>query len=321
MIKNARIEGKTVKVKRQDVRIPLDFYDRLKQIAVERFNAPIHHRSNEPAITPTLLKLAELGIEYLESGLADKKTEITTTEVFKRLENLESSQPDNNTDNLLKELTSRIKTIENQLTDINTDTIPLRERLESLEERLNDSNTDTRTKELTARLEKVEQELADNNTDTIPNKSADVEPEITDNNTDKIKEASEQEEEINNANDLPPSSQLPANIDNNDDTNTDKSPDFYSGSNDPDPSSTEEDVANKQESLLDDEPILESSLSTATVEEKGLTDDELASLLGASPNMVKRWRLKQSKPRGNHSKRLKEWIVKGDRWFSKTTTT
>ena len=89
MSQNTRIEGKTVKVKRQDIRIPLDFYNRLKQIAVEKFNAPIHHRSNEPAITPTLLKLAELGIEYLESGLADSNTDIIPNQLLDRLESLE----------------------------------------------------------------------------------------------------------------------------------------------------------------------------------------------------------------------------------------
>lgn len=312
MTKNARISGKTVKVKRQDIRIPLDFYNRLKKIAVERFNAPIHHRSNEPAITPTLLKLAELGIEYLESGLADKKTEITATEVFKRLENLEQSQSDNNTDKLSEELADRIKKLEEQLADnnadkkmsetlerleklethladINTDTRAnqVLERLESLERQLADNNTDTTSKDLAARLEKVEKQIADINTDIIPNKPSE---------TRELEEI----EEIDNRDclpleedDLPPSSQLSFNTDNNSDNNTDKN----------------------CQSLLDDEPLVKSPDSTATVVEVGLSDSELAVKLGVNASTVNRWRTGRSKPRGKNLQRLKQWFVKGEIWY------
>ncbi|MGF1487529.1 MAG: hypothetical protein ACFBSE_10610, partial [Prochloraceae cyanobacterium] len=165
---NSRIEGKTVKVKRQDIRIPIDFYNRLKQIAVERFNAHVHHRSGEPTITLTLLKLAELGIEYIESGLADKKTEIFSPEVFKRLENNESNYSDSNTDKLAENLINRLEKLERNLNDINDDIYnhKLPERIDSIEQHLNKSNTDKTIQELEQKIELLETKLTDNNNDT-----------------------------------------------------------------------------------------------------------------------------------------------------------
>ncbi|MGF1489646.1 MAG: helix-turn-helix domain-containing protein [Prochloraceae cyanobacterium] len=421
MTKNARIEGKTVKVKRQDIRIPIDFYNRLKKIAVERFNAHVHHRSGEPTITPTLLKLAELGIEYLESGLADKKTEITTTEVFKRLENLESNNTDNNTDKFLKELLSRIEAIENNLNDNNADTIPntigdrlsaleqslkdnnstnkkledrikvleqqlannipdrVLDRVESLERQLNDSNTDNIWKELTARLERLEKNLADNNnTDIIPLKklleeveeqqeinysatelrlitNADnnidsntdntwkeltarlerLEKPLADNNADIIPNQSREELELSdNYADIIPlkkleeveeqqeinysaietSAQLLTLADNNANFYTGLK-ELFSNSNDPDPSPTK--GSDKLEPLSDNEPILE-NYPDITIEEKGLTDSELALKLGVNASTVNRWRTGRSKPRGLNLKHLKNWEVRGDRWLRKS---
>ena len=187
--KNTRIEGKTVKVKRQDIRIPLDFYNRLKKIAVERFNAPIHHRSNEPAISKTLLKLAELGIEYLESGLTtDKKTEIITTEVFKRLENLEQNQSDNNNDSLIDELTDRIKTMEQKIADKNPDKITnkLLKRIDDLERRFNDINTDKSSEISNQKAKVVEQQEVDKTLTTKPQQEEKyLSPQLEDNNHDR----------------------------------------------------------------------------------------------------------------------------------------
>ena len=285
--KNTRVEGKTVKVKRQDIRIPLDFYNRLKQIAVKRFNAPIHHRSKEPAITPTLLKLAELGIEYLESGLADKKTEIATTEIFKRLENLEQSQSDNNTDNFTGQLADRIKIIEQKIADNNTDKIAKKvlKRIENIEQRLNDINTDKFSKELVERLEVVENRLADNS-QTIPielEQEKPLSPQTADSNDDNIE-------------------------------------DFYSGvkevfstSNDPDGSDKSAPIAQVSPDQTD-----KNLAPIATVEETGLTDEQLADEFGVNTSVVRRWRTGASKPRGNNLKRLKQWEVRGDRWFPKT---
>ncbi|MDJ0727540.1 MAG: helix-turn-helix transcriptional regulator [Prochloraceae cyanobacterium] len=311
--KNSRVEGKTVKVKRQDIRIPIDFYNRLKKIAVERFNAPIHHRSNEPAITKTLLKLAELGIEYLESGLtADKKTEIITTEVLKRLDNLESNQSDNNNDNLTGKLVERIETLEQKITDKSQDKVSkkLLKRIDSLERRLNDINNDKNHQELTDRLEILEKQLAEINTDTkaeIPEQKAEViEQQEMDETVTKEPKQSE-------------------NADNNNDIYNDNIETFYSGvkdafssSNDPDNKPDDEkktDIIDKPEL---DKTNIEIPTPTAVIKETGLTDKQLAEEFGVSPTMIKRWRTGSSKPRGNNAKRLKQWEFRGDLWYKKT---
>ncbi len=313
--KDSRIEGKTVKVKRQDIRIPIDFYNRLKKIAVKRFNAPIHHRSNEPAITKTLLKLAELGIEYLESGLtADKKTEIITTEVLKRLDNLESNQADNNNDNLVSELAERIEILERKITDNSQDKITkkLLKRIDDIEQSLNDINNDKKNRELTDRLEILEKQLAEINTDTkteIPEQKAEV----------------IEEQEIDEAVTTEPKQSETG--DNNNDIYNDNIKTFYSGvkdafssSNDPDNKPDDEnktDIIDKPEL---DKTNIEIPTPTAAIEEMGLTDNQLADEFGVSPTMIRRWRTGSSKPRGNNAKRLKQWEIKGDFWFPKTTS-
>lgn len=363
MTKNTRIEGKTVKVKRQDIRIPLDFYDRLKKIAVERFNAHVHHRSGEPTITPTLLKLAELGIEYLESGLSDNLTDTRTTEVLKRLESLEQNKSDNNTDNLTKELADRVKALEEQhhdkdetvpnriderlsalekrlsefepngilklnnrikmlekkLADINTDSITNkgRERLETLERRLNDLSNDAVLSLLEKRLEIVEQRLADSNNDNIPDKKA-QEREKEEAAPLEVKEddanlmTSEPERETKTR-----SRPLGASALHSTDTNNDICNDKIS----------ETDTGAKEVSSTstDDKRGIEEDNSEREIEElaveTGLTDEELANELGASASTVKRWRLGSSKPRGLQKKRLKQWEVRGDRWYKLPTNT
>ncbi len=306
--KDSRIEGKTIKVKRQDIRIPIDFYDRLKKIAVERFNAPIHHRSNEPAITKTLLKLAELGIEYLESGLtADKKTEIITTEVLKRLDNLESNQSDNN-DNLASELAERIETLEQKITDKSQDKISkkLLKRIDDIERRLNDINNDKNHRELTDRLEILEKQLAEINTDT--------KAEIADHKAEVI-----EQQEIDEALTTEPEHSEKA--DNNRGIYNDNIETFYSGvkdafssSNDPDNKPDDENKTDRPEL---DKTNIEIPTPTTAIEETGLTDKQLADEFGVSPTMVRRWRTGSSKPRGNNLKRLKQWEVKGDLWYKK----
>ncbi len=309
--KNSRVEGKTIKVKRQDIRIPIDFYNRLKKIAVERFNAPIHHRSNEPAITKTLLKLAELGIEYLESGLtADKKTEIITTEVLKRLDNIELNKADNNNDNLENKLAERIETLEQKIADKSQDKITKKilKRIDDIEQRLNDINNDKNHQELTDRLEILEKQLAEINTDTTT--------EIAEQKAKVVVEQQEIDEAVTTE---PEQSET---TENKDDIYNDTIENFYSGvkdafssSNDPDNKPDEE---NKTDRAELDKTSIEIPTPTAAIDETGLTDKQLADEFGVSPTMVRRWRTGSSKPRGNNAKRLKQWEIKGDLWYKKT---
>ena len=56
-------------VTRVDIRIPNHLYSQIQSIAVEHFNAKIHHRSNKPELTPTILELIQIGIAHIESNL------------------------------------------------------------------------------------------------------------------------------------------------------------------------------------------------------------------------------------------------------------
>ena len=76
-------------VTRVDIRIPNHLYSQIQSIAVEHFNAKIHHRSNKPEVTSTILELIQIGIAHLESNLpvAD---ESVTDELRKQIGDLDT---------------------------------------------------------------------------------------------------------------------------------------------------------------------------------------------------------------------------------------
>ena len=76
-------------VTRVDIRIPNHLYSQIQAIAVAHFNAKIHHRSNKPEVTPTILELIQIGIAHIESNLpvAD---ESVTDELKKQIGDLDT---------------------------------------------------------------------------------------------------------------------------------------------------------------------------------------------------------------------------------------
>ena len=91
-------------VTRVDIRIPNHLYSRIQSIAVEHFNAKIHHRSNKPELTPTILELIQIGIAHLEANLpvAD---ESVTDELKKQIDDL---------DTRLKEVEGKLSGVKNR---------------------------------------------------------------------------------------------------------------------------------------------------------------------------------------------------------------
>ncbi len=89
-------------VTRVDIRIPNHLYDQIQSIAVEHFNAKIHHRSKKPEVTPTILELIQIGIAHLESNLpvADEVSEGKLVEDLRRQ---------------IKQLDGRLSEVERQL--------------------------------------------------------------------------------------------------------------------------------------------------------------------------------------------------------------
>lgn len=49
-----------------DLALNVELLEKIREIAQTRFNAPIHHISKKPEITPTIIKLIELGIKSIE---------------------------------------------------------------------------------------------------------------------------------------------------------------------------------------------------------------------------------------------------------------
>ena len=88
-------------VTRVDIRIPNHLYSQIQSIAIAHFNAKIHHRSNKPELTPTILELIQIGIAHIESNLpvAD---ESVTDDLKKQI----------------SELDTRLKQVEGKLSEI-----------------------------------------------------------------------------------------------------------------------------------------------------------------------------------------------------------
>ena len=76
-------------VTRVDIRIPNHLYSEIQAIAVAHFNAKIHHRSNKPEVTPTILELIQIGIAHIESNLP-VVDESVTDELKKQISDLDT---------------------------------------------------------------------------------------------------------------------------------------------------------------------------------------------------------------------------------------
>ena len=56
---------------RIDLRLPNDLLETIQNLAADRFNAPIHHMSGKPEITPVIIHLIRLGINALSEDQGD----------------------------------------------------------------------------------------------------------------------------------------------------------------------------------------------------------------------------------------------------------
>ena len=76
-------------VTRVDIRIPNHLYSQIQSIAIAHFNAKVHHRSNKPELTPTILELIQIGIAHIESNLP-VTDESVTDELKKQISGLDA---------------------------------------------------------------------------------------------------------------------------------------------------------------------------------------------------------------------------------------
>ncbi len=54
-----------------DLKISEDLLEKVRAVAVSRFDARIHHISKKPEVTYTINKLIQIGLDALESGYQD----------------------------------------------------------------------------------------------------------------------------------------------------------------------------------------------------------------------------------------------------------
>jgi transcriptional regulator with XRE-family HTH domain len=62
-------------VTRCDIRFPNEIYEKIQNIAIERYKASIHHRSGKPEVSHTIIELVKLGIASIENSLSDNQSD------------------------------------------------------------------------------------------------------------------------------------------------------------------------------------------------------------------------------------------------------
>jgi hypothetical protein len=163
---------------RLDVKLPIAVYEQVSEIAVNSFDAKVHHISNKPEITPTLLYLLELGIESFTNGNELSKKPNT--------DNYTDTIPINNDEvkklikNALTPILQRFEdlvTLQTQVEEIKTaiyrltktDNKPIKPDnvAVAIIEDLTDNDTDNLTDTLAVELINDTDTLTDNDTDTI----------------------------------------------------------------------------------------------------------------------------------------------------------
>lgn len=102
-------------VTRVDLRIPNHLYSQIQSIATKHFNAKIHHRSNKPEVTPTILELIQIGIAHIESNLpvADEVNQRKVAEA-------------NDLKRQIQELDARLSKVESKLQGVESNNVELK---------------------------------------------------------------------------------------------------------------------------------------------------------------------------------------------------
>lgn len=141
---------------RLDVKLPIDVYTQISEIAVNSFDARVHHISGKPEITPTLIYLLEMGIQSFLNG----------SELIKKYD----------TDKLTDNIPITEKWVKELIKD---ELIPIQSKLDELSEMVyrltnTDNNTDNELIGVeniaVAMTERILEDITDSNTDNDTDK-------------------------------------------------------------------------------------------------------------------------------------------------------
>jgi hypothetical protein len=286
-------------ITRCDIRVPNELYAEIEKIAVEQFNASTHWKSGKTEVTSTILELIRYGIRYLSDDMdsGSKSAQITGNnyqELSDRLAQVEEqilsdNLSDNLSDDRLTELADRLAAVETRLaSDDISDKIS--DKISDISDNLSKALADVRSSigneieqkliQVILRIEGIEVELEHRKEALLK--------------ADDIASLGEPNNEL-----TPNSKELPS------PTQVDKAtlaPIF-------------DEVA-----VIEDEDLAECENSSNVLpdrqNERGYTDEELASLIDVASTTLYRIRTgKTKKPSPSVAGRLLLYEVRGDRWY------
>jgi hypothetical protein len=169
---------------RLDVKLPIDVYNQVSEIAVNSFGAKIHHISSKPEITPTLIYLLEMGIQAFSEPIKKYDTDNDTDNI---------PITDNWVKELIKDELIPIQSKLNELSELvyrltYTDNKPIgvENIAVAMTERILGNITDTNTDKLTDTLEVDTDKDTDSYTDNELIEVGSLTDNLTDNDTDKL---------------------------------------------------------------------------------------------------------------------------------------
>lgn len=118
---------------RINIFIPEDLLAKIREVAANKFNAPINAISKQPETSPTVIKLLEIGLKALDDGYTDThSTDIDINFVEKKVDELVNTHLDAHLANFLtKEEAVTMSQLDHRAASIV-------ERIESLEKKLAD---------------------------------------------------------------------------------------------------------------------------------------------------------------------------------------
>ncbi|MDJ0718906.1 MAG: hypothetical protein QNJ54_32545, partial [Prochloraceae cyanobacterium] len=163
---------------RCDIRFPTDVYSSIEKLAIDHFQAPIHHRSRKPQVSATIVQLVQWGLEYFKQGLhvsdtlSDTASNNRAEQVIDTLTVLFSDYlSDNLPDKISDKMTNPIELISSSLSDNLPD-----KKSDKMVENISDTIPDKASDKAVASTEKLSPpkapELSEPRSDRLSDKSA-----------------------------------------------------------------------------------------------------------------------------------------------------